>query len=471
MIYGMKKPELYFNVLAVPVDFLMIFFAATLGYYLRYRVETLPVLFELTYGQYFRLIIVAIPFLLFLFALSGLYTQKSTRGFLRETGRVITAVSAGLMIVVILFFFNRNLFPSRLIILMVWIFTIALVALGRGLMLLLQRQMLEWGTGRHRLVVIEGDHRNPIVEEIEEESKHGYEIVARLRFGPDTLGEIERMHRSERIDELMQADAALTNEQVLDLVNLCEDLGVKFNYLPNILESHRANVETDVIGSMPVIRLKPTPLDGWGKVVKRSMDITVSGLGLLVLSPVFAFIAAAIKLSSKGPVFFHQPRGSSFHNFEFYKFRSMYQELSEGTPQGDRIREELERQNARHGPYVKIKNDPRVTAVGRFLRRTKLDELPQLWHILRGQISLVGPRIHMIKEVEKFESRYRRVFTIKPGATGLAQLQQFRNPELPFEEEIKLDLFYIENWSVWLDFYIIFKTMVLLLTPRREADY
>src|SRR3989344_2282538 len=163
----MKKPELYFNVLAVPVDFLMIFFAATLGYYLRYRVETLPVLFELTYGQYFRLIIVAIPFLLFLFALSGLYTQKSTRGFLRETGRVITAVSAGLMIVVILFFFNRNLFPSRLIILMVWIFTIALVALGRGLMLLLQRQMLEWGTGRHRLVVIEGDHRNPIVEEIE----------------------------------------------------------------------------------------------------------------------------------------------------------------------------------------------------------------------------------------------------------------------------------------------------------------
>ena len=149
----------------------------------------------------------------------------------------------------------------------------------------------------------------------------------------------------------------------------------------------------------------------------------------------------------------------------------MHHELSEGTAQGDLVRRRLEERNARHGPYVKIKNDPRVTRVGRFLRRTKFDELPQLWHVLRGQISLVGPRIHMVKEVEKFENQYKRVFTIKPGAMGLAQLQQFRNPELAFEDEIKLDLFYIENWSVWLDLYIIFKTLVLLFTKRPEADY
>lgn len=467
----MKKSELVFNMLAVAVDFFVIFCAATLAYFLRYRVETLPVLFELTYGQYLKLIIVAIPFLLILFALSGLYTQKSTRSFLREIGRVATAVSAGLMLVVILFFFNRNLFPSRLIILMGWVFAILLVSIGRGLLLLLQRRMLARGVGRHRLVVIEGDRSNPIVEEIEKESKHGYQIVARKVFHDGVLEEIEGMHRAERIDELMQADARLPNDAVLRLVNWCEELGIKFNYLPNILESHRANVETDVIGSMPVIRLRPTPLDGWGKVVKRSMDMAASIFGLFLFSPILLLIALLIRFSSRGPVFFHQRRGSSFHSFEFYKFRSMYFELSEGTAEGDKIRQELERQNVRRGPYVKIKNDPRVTGIGRFLRRTKLDELPQLWHILRGQMSLVGPRIHMIKEVERFEHQYKRVFTIKPGATGLAQINQFYNPELPFEEEIKLDLFYIENWSVWLDLYIIFKTFVLLLTKRPGGDY
>ena len=122
---------------------------------------------------------------------------------------------------------------------------------------------------------------------------------------------------------------------------------------------------------------------------------------------------------------------------------------------------------------MKIKNDPRVTRIGKFLRRTKLDELPQFWHILRGQMSLVGPRIHMLKEVEKFESqdRYKKIFVIRPGATGLAQLNQFTNPELPFEEEIKLDLFYIENWSVKLDLYIIAKTIFYLLIRKPNADY
>ncbi len=467
----MKKSELIFNVVSVPVDFLMILVAASVAYFLRYEVETIPVLFALSYAEFLKIIIIATPFLLILFALNGLYTQKSTRSFVREMGKVAVAVSAGLMIVVILFFFNRNLFPSRLIILMGWIFAILLTNFGRGVLLLLERRLLAEGLGRHRLLVIQGSNGNQIVDEIEADTKLGYEIVAKLLYSDQALQEIEAMHRRERIDELLQADSRLPNDRVLNLVNLCEELGIKFIYLPSILETHRANVETDVIGSMPVIRLKTTPLDGWGKVVKRIMDIAVAILGLVLFAPVFVLIFLAIKLDSRGPIFFHQRRGSSFHNFEFYKFRSMYNELSEGTREGDRVREELERQNVRHGPYVKIKNDPRVTRVGRILRRSKLDELPQLWHILRGQMSLVGPRVHMIKEVQKFENQYKKIFVIKPGATGLAQINQFYNPQLPFEEEIKLDLFYIENWSLWLDIYIIFKTFVLLLTKRLGADY
>ncbi len=467
----MKKSELIFNVISVPVDFLMILIAASLAYFLRYRVETLPVLFDLSFQDYLKLILAAIPFLLLLFALNGLYTQKSTRGIWREVGRVTTAVSAGLMIVVILFFFDRNLFPSRLIILMGWVLAITLVGLGRAVLLLIQRNLLAKGVGRHRLVIIKGNKTGQIIEEIRADSRLGYQIAGQFVYRDEILAEIEKMHRQERIDELLQADPKLGNDQVLNLVDLCENLGIKFVYLPGVLESHRANIETDVIGSMPIIRLKNTPLDGWGKVVKRTMDIVVAAVGLLLFSPFFLLITLAIKLDSRGPIFFHQRRGSSFHNFEFYKFRSMHHEMSEGTAAGDRIRQELEQINTRHGPYVKIKNDPRVTGIGRILRKTKLDELPQLWHILRGQMSLVGPRIHMIKEVAKFENQYKKIFTIKPGATGLAQINQIYNPELPFEEEIKLDLFYLENWSVWLDLHIIFKTVVLLLTKRPKEDY
>jgi len=466
-----KKSELLFNVISVPLDFLSILLAASLAYFLRYRVETIPVVFDLTYFEYFQLIIIAIPFLLVLFALSGLYTQKSTRSFVREMGKVSLGVSAGLMLVVLLFFFEQHLFPSRLIILMGWILSIVFVIIGRGLLLFLQRSFLARGIGRHRLVVILGENGSPIVDEIEENSSLGYEIVANLKYSASVLAQIERMHRSERIDELMQADPNLKNDDVLSLVTMCEQLGIKFNYLPTILESHRTNIETDVIGSLPVIRLRPTPLDGWGKVAKRIMDIAVAVVGLTLFSPVFFLIFLIIKLESSGPVFFHQRRGSSFHSFEFYKFRSMYDHMSEGTEHGDLIRRELEHRNSRRGPFVKIKNDPRVTRVGRFLRRTKLDELPQFWHILRGQMSLVGPRIHMISEVEKFEESYKRIYTIKPGATGLAQINQFYNPELSFSDEVKLDLFYVENWSVRLDLYIIAKTFFLLFIRPPKADY
>jgi lipopolysaccharide/colanic/teichoic acid biosynthesis glycosyltransferase len=202
------------------------------------------------------------------------------------------------------------------------------------------------------------------------------------------------------------------------------------------------------------------------------MDIAISLIGLILASPIFLLTALAIKINSRGPVFFHQQRAAGLGSFECYKFRSMYYEMSEGTASGDKLREELEKQNSRKGPYVKIKNDPRVTPVGRFIRKTKIDELPQLWHILRGQMSLVGPRVHMVKEVDHFRNDYKRLFTIKPGATGLTQITQATdNPEISWEEEIKLDAFYIENWSIWLDLHIIFKTILILLGRKTKVDY
>jgi exopolysaccharide biosynthesis polyprenyl glycosylphosphotransferase len=337
----------------------------------------------------------------------------------------------------------------------------------------------------HRLVVIDSPETkdDSIVKEIQKRPELGYKIIKNLKFNYRSaqlinddierlIAELEESRKTFGIDEILQANPDIPTVINTRLREFCRDYGILFNFVPNIFETARTNVAVETISGIPVIVLKGTPLEGWGRVFKRTVDLAASGIALIVLSPILLLVAIAIKVNSRGPVFFHQPRAAGLGSFECYKFRSMYYEMSEGTASGDKLREKLEQTNARQGPFVKIKNDPRVTPVGRFIRRTKLDELPQLWHILRGQMSLVGPRVHMIKEVDHFRDHYKKIFIIKPGATGLTQITQASdNPEISFEEEIRLDTFYIENWSIWLDLYIIFKTVLILLGSKPKVDY
>jgi exopolysaccharide biosynthesis polyprenyl glycosylphosphotransferase len=392
-----------------------------------------------------------------------------------ELMKISLAISSGLLAVVILFFFNQVLFPSRMIILLTWLLAILLVSLGRILLRLLQIRLLKQGVGLHRLAVVEGSAHPEIVDEISKRPELGYRIVGRLKFTgqPDVLvDELEKLRQESGIDEILQADPSLSSSANTRILSFARDYGILFNFVPDIFQTSRTNVSVETISGVPVVVLKGTPLEGWGRVAKRAMDVILSLFGLIIASPIFLFTAAAIKLNSRGPVFFHQPRAAGLGSFECYKFRSMYFEMSEGTESGDKLRQELEKQNARIGPYVKIKNDPRVTPVGRFLRRTKIDELPQLWHILRGQMSLVGPRVHMVKEVDHFRNNYKHLFVLKPGATGLTQITQAtEKPEISWEEEIKLDEFYIQNWSIRLDLYIIFKTILILLGRKPKVDY
>ncbi len=187
----------------------------------------------------------------------------------------------------------------------------------------------------------------------------------------------------------------------------------------------------------------------------------------------------AIKFDSKGKVIYAAPRGGRGKDFPFYKFRSMYSHLSVGQGYGgdeaERVRQELWQTNDRggaDGPFLKIKHDPRVTPVGKFLRKSKLDELPQFWNVLKGDMSMVGPRAHVIDEVERYRNRYRRMFSIKPGIFGISQLAQMSWPDLLFEEEIRLNTYYIENWSLWWDVKILVKTFYMLFfATKPEDDY
>lgn len=477
----MKRLELVFNIISIFVDAIMIVVAGSVAYFLRYRVESFlpqyPIQFDLSYGEFFRNIIIAIPFLILILALYGLYKLKSTRGFRDIFLKITAGISTGLMAFVAIFFFDQHIFPSRLIILMSWIFVIIAVALGRYILLVTERIFLSRGIGLHRLVMILGWNKDyQLKKEIATRPELGYKIIKILDGHGDTLSQLQEIQKKEGIDEIIQANHDLdrvTNEKILRFTH---DHAITFNYVPDIIEAQKSSISLGDIAGIPIVELKNTPLNGWGRVVKRIFDFVVSGLGIVILSPIFLLVLILIKIDTRGKVLFVQERYGQGRPFPFYKFRTMYQHLSVGKEYGgdqaQKIREELWEENARQGPFLKIKNDPRVTRVGRFLRKTKLDELPQLFNVLKGDMSLVGPRAHVLDEVELYKEKYRRQFTIKPGVTGLAQINQVNMPDLSFEEEIRLNTFYIENWSMGLDFQLLIRTVFVLLHPsKKENNY
>ena len=197
------------------------------------------------------------------------------------------------------------------------------------------------------------------------------------------------------------------------------------------------------------------------EIFKRIIDIIGAGLGLILLSPIIAIVACAVKVTSKGPIFFSQKRvGKNGELFEMYKFRSMVVNAEE-------LKENLEDQNEMSGPMFKIKDDPRVTKVGKFIRKTSIHELPQLWNILKGDMSLVGPRPSLPKEVEQFDNWMFKRLSVRPGLTCYWQVSGRNN--IDFEDWMKLDVKYVEERNIWIDIKLIFKTVLVLFGDKNAS--
>ncbi|MBL8030000.1 MAG: sugar transferase [Candidatus Doudnabacteria bacterium] len=478
----MKRSELLFNTLAIPMDAAMLLLAGVASFYLRINGTEFvgPVIFNLKLEDFLKVITQFLPFLLLIFAILGLYNLRGVRKLWWEFGRILVGVSLCLLLVVILFFFDTTLFPSRFIILATWGLGIFFTFFGRVLLRFAQTILFRRGIGLHKLVVIKGDAKETLVlEQVYRNKSHGYKVVAELGFSKDAINMLESLYQNGEIDEILQADSALGEEVNLQLVQFARNKGLQFSFVPNLFEVQRNQVELFSLQGVPVIALKNTPLDGWGRVIKRLADITASLICLLLTGPLFILISLAIKLDSRGKVIYSAPRGGRGKDFKFYKFRTMYQHLSVGEAYGgeeaEKVRQQLWEKNDRggkDGPFLKIKHDPRVTRVGRFLRRTKLDEIPQFWNVLKGDMSMVGPRAHVLDEVERYRNRYRRMFSIKPGIFGMSQIAQVSFPDLPFEEEIKLNTYYIENWSLWLDVKVLAKSFwILFFAKKVNEDY
>lgn len=469
----MKRFEIFFGVIKVPLDFIMTILAFLAAYQLRLITEPIhglakPIDYSVlpTIHEYLQFSIYAAIALIVIFALGEMYILKVTSRFSRESKKVAILCGIWAMFIITYFFFSRTFPFSRLAILYSWALTFIFIIFGRAFIRLVQKILLNHGIGQRRLIFIGA---NNITKEISEklEKDLSYKILGVI--DNKEMDKFEETIKNKHIDEIIQTKSDFSERQDEDILEFCELNHINYRFIPDLLDVKRSNIEIETIGGIPIINLKPTPLDGWGKVVKRIGDILGASLGLIALSPIMLLTAIGIKIDSKGPVLFSKLEdgtkvkrvGQKGKLFNFYKFRSMF-------PNTHKLRYgELAQANTRKdGPLVKITNDPRVTAVGKFIRKYSIDELPQLWNVLIGNMSLVGPRPHFPEEVEKYQKHHRFVLTIKPGLSGLAQISG--RSDLSFEEEVKLDRYYIENWSLWLDIKITIKTLGVVLRGHKE---
>ena len=450
----------------MPMDYLMLVFAGLAAYALRtseWVAEWRPVLFNLNLPleRYLGLVLIFSLVWLIVFAFSGIYKIRRWKP-LEEFFRIIVAASAGLVTLVFYIFIKGEFFDSRFIVLTAWIFAIFFVGWGRLLMRVLQKYLIkQFHLGVHNVLMIGGDGvSEEIKAEIKEKPAAGYHLVK--YFQELDLAAIKPLAESGLIDDIILANPDFPKESVLELIDFCEEKHLNFKFVPNLFQTLTTNVDFDILGGVPLVELKRTALDGWGKIIKRIIDIIGAIIGLTVFAPVTLIIAVMIKLDSPGPIIYKNQRVSPKGFFNTYKFRSMKIEHCTGpaydkTGEANQMEDELAaKQSGRRGPVFKIVNDPRRTRVGRFLEEASLDELPQFFNVLLGNMSLVGPRPHMPKEVARYEKWQRKVFNIKPGLTGLGQISG--RSEIDFTEEAKLDIYYLENWSLWLDFKILLKT-------------
>lgn len=286
-------------------------------------------------------------------------------------------------------------------------------------------------------------------------------LQARPDNGIVSLGELSDLGtilEDQRIDEVIIADPEFPQEQAVDLVDTCHRRGVRVKIAPSTMEILMQQAEFVPGEAVPLFELRPPVFDGFDFFLKRTFDLVGSALLLLLLSPVLIVIALAVRLTSKGPVLYRSTRpGIGGHPFGCLKFRTMYKDA-------DQRQADLESLNEASGALFKIRDDPRMTPVGRILRKHSLDELPQLINVLRGQMSLVGPRPLPLRDYERLEDWHRKRYLVLPGITGLWQVSG--RSDLEFDDLVRLDFLYLERWSVFLDLVILLKTVPAVLFRR-----
>lgn len=410
------------------------------------------------FEQYLWLYLLIVPGTVFLLKALGFYNRPVLFSR-RETAWVLShAVTLAVLgLVTVLFLRKQEL--ARAVIFLFGGFAFLLVMVKEELVLSWMQSKLGQEQLRRRVVLVGmAEDTAQIERDLETKARGAVEVLARLDLH-ETSGEklIELLHDRAANGVILSARHTYF-EQVEKVIELCELEGVEVWLLADFFKTRVSQTSVDDFLGRPTVVFRSAPEASWQGVAKQTLDFVGALVLLLLASPVFLLAALAVKLTSSGPVLFRQQRsGLNGRPFTMLKFRTMVTDA-------EQLKAELASFNEMDGPVFKVTNDPRVTPVGRFLRKWSVDELPQLWNVLRFEMSLVGPRPLPVDEVRRInDPAHRRRLSVKPGLTCLWQISG-RNEVSSFKEWVRLDLEYIDNWSLWLDLKILLKTIPVVLT-------
>jgi len=454
------------KVLLVLADILAVNLALFIIYWVRFHPATAPA------GEYIPFSIFLIPALwitlywLFIFIFNGLYRSTWDISRIDEILSLFKSITLGVLLLAVATLDLSDPFPrSRLVVFVYWLALLFWVNVFRLLVRGFEKHLRARGIGWRRAVIVGAAERGEkLLQELNDYPALGYHILGFVDDDPlkadlqmldrgvlGTTAELPGLIRNRDIDEILIAISSTSHEAILRIMGLCIGHRVVFRIVPDLYDIVSGHKTHQVYG-FPLVRLFPEPLDLRQRLMKRTVDLLFSMTVLIGLLPVWLLLAAAIKMDSSGPVLFRQKRiGKGGREYILLKFRSMIRDAEKHT-----------------GPVWAQKNDRRVTGTGRFLRRTRLDEIPQLINVFKGEMSLVGPRPerpYFVKQLVQEIPLYSRRLNVKPGITGWAQTRHSYDTDIDdVREKVKYDLYYIENMSLSLDLKILARTILVTIT-------
>lgn len=472
-----KNTKLYSLILMV-ADFAVLIIAFGLAYIVRVHYDSRPLVAQVYAVEYFESFLFIAPFWIIVFASLGLYSPTVYNRRLAEWGKIAIGSFIGILLVIGWeYITGKPIFPARLVAAYGLGAAFLLVILEREVLRIIRSWLFYLNRGTSRVLIIGNSAATKdIADNLSDTYHSGYKIVAIA--GPKKIipAGLEVRHytsidaalkdvKSLRISAIIQTDLYDSGDRNQLILNAALTNHVSYSFIPGEPEFYAGKNTIDVFLGYPMISVSRTPLIGWGAIAKQIFDAIISTILLIVLSPVFLILIILQKIFNPGPIFYVSKRLSKFSEpVDLFKFRSMsarYGGRDAAIEFREMGREDLALEYEKNR---KVENDPRITKFGRFLRATSLDELPQIFNVLRGDLSLVGPRPILPQEVKFSPNRTALLHSVKSGITGLWQVSGRSN--LNFDERIELELFYAQNWSFWLDIKILFKTVAVVFRKR-----
>jgi exopolysaccharide biosynthesis polyprenyl glycosylphosphotransferase len=472
-----SNSSLVYSLSLVVGDFLALVAAFAGAYILRVSISHRPISTSVSAKTYLLIFLAVIPFWILVFALLGLYNSSIYEKRFKEAGRLLVGSFVGLLFVIgYAYFYNRAVFPARLVPVYGFILAFLFLLIFRTIARYLRSLLFSYDVGITNVLIVGSTKvATELVETLMNSNVSGYRIIGLVGDkvqGPTHSDHIpafqtfeEAMDKldSDDIHSIVQTELYASGRRNNVILEFAQSNHIAYRFIPGNTELFVGKLEVELFrSSIPVIAVHQTPLIGWGRIIKRLFDLVTSVLLLIIFSPIFILISLAILILDPGPVIFRNRRITRFNNiFNAYKFRTMKRKYSG--------REDVGTLKAMGYPVLaeafrkgqKLPYDPRVSAIGKFLRRTSLDELPQLINVIKGDISLVGPRAVVPEELKFYEDKGPLLLSIKTGITGLAQVTGRSN--IDYYERAKLDLYYVQNWSFWMDLQILIKTFKVVL--------